>query len=320
MTIGIIGYGQLSKALLSQKYVFDNLLYVVIRDEIKRNIANQKYPNTKIYSNISEIENFADLNLILTKDSNISEAVSSIINNQFLISVKNPNHIFAHCSGATIIDVLKPLSELGYPVVKAHPYQTFGFYNETNTDSLFQNVAWLCEVKQPDIKSKVDKTNKSKISEYITNINGKTIWKESITNFDEKYYHASSIFASNYLNSLIQIVKEFSKLSGIDANTFIYPIMRQTLENNFRIDDDDNDDEVVKTNFPISGPIARGDLETVKKQIEDIKLLNETTNASGIDFLKYYKEFGELTAYFCYTNGIFGVDKFEEFKKLFKES
>ena len=29
-----------------------------------------------------------------------------------------------------------------------------------------------------------------------------------------------------------------------------------------------------------------------------------------------YKEFGELTAYFCYTNGIFGIEKFEEFKKL----
>ena len=312
MTIGIIGYGQLSKALLSQKYVFDNLLYIVIRDENKRNIARQKYPNITIYSNIDEIEQFADLNLILTKDSNISEVVSSLINNQFLVSNNNPKAIFAHCSGATSIDVLNPLFEIGYSIIKAHPYQTFGFYDETNTDSLFQNVAWLSEVKSNDISR-----TQNIISEFTSNLNGKTIWKESITNFDERYYHASSIFASNYLNSLIQIVKEFSKFSGIDADTFIYPIMRQTLENNFNID---GEAYFTKSNFPISGPIARGDIETVRKQIENIKLIKETNTLSNLDFLKYYKEFGELTAHFCYTNGIFGIEKFEEFKKLFQES
>jgi predicted short-subunit dehydrogenase-like oxidoreductase (DUF2520 family) len=71
---------------------------------------------------------------------------------------------------------------------------------------------------------------------------------------DRAVYHAGAAIASNYLVTLYQAASELVEAAGAPAEA-LEPLMRRTIENQFEL----------------TGPIARGDWETVERHLEAIR-------------------------------------------------
>ena len=105
---------------------------------------------------------------------------------------------------------------------------------------------------------------------------------------------------SNYLNTLAALGRSIAKSAGIDPELFIPPIMKTTLENNFVSDD-----------IPLTGPIARADIETLVSHLE--ALTDYPLN------LRSYCLIGLTTADRAYSSEILSKEMYEKINQLFKK-
>jgi len=71
---------------------------------------------------------------------------------------------------------------------------------------------------------------------------------------DRAIYHAGAAIASNYLVTLYRAASELVEAAGAPAEA-LEPLMRRTIDNEFEL----------------TGPIARGDWETVERHLESIR-------------------------------------------------
>ncbi|GAB5466620.1 MAG: hypothetical protein Kapaf2KO_20560 [Candidatus Kapaibacteriales bacterium] len=97
----------------------------------------------------------------------------------------------------------------------------------------------------------------------IEKIGGKAINMTGITNEKKALYHATAVAASNFVTSSIKLAKSFADELGVSALDLIAPIAKTTLDNNIMSLNDNYS--------PLTGPIARGDFETVRMHLESIK-------------------------------------------------
>ena len=82
-------------------------------------------------------------------------------------------------------------------------------------------------------------------------------------------YHAGSVFASNYLVSLMETAMQTYQAAGIPADmakAMAEPLARQSLDNVFKLG----------SVAALTGPIARGDMVTVEKQVEVVHAWDAT--------------------------------------------
>lgn len=316
MTIGIIGFGQVTRVLTNLDFITSNLSYIVIRNfekfinEIP--IGIQSEIQNKVIKTIDEIVEFADINLILVNDKNIQPIVVEIVeqlqkkklNNTD--SDNNNKKIFIHFSGNLDLNVLYPISELGYEIVKLHPFQTFAV--SQNTD--LTDTAWLCELKNYE-----NVELKNQIKDFVSNLKGKVFFRNDFDNFDDRFYHLAAVFASNYLNTFIQLSKDMAHFSGIPIQEFLLPIINQTLKNNFS-----ERNQNTQTNFPISGPIVRNDVKTIENHLSALNSIMNENSADNLTnkYLEFYKLFGKLTIDYALKNGKFENENIDDLKKLFE--
>ncbi len=257
MKIGIIGFGYLGNTLAEWHYSQDQLDYLVIRNNNNNEIAKSHFiNNVNLYSKINQINFFADINILAVKDSEIETVVNEILQSNIDLSGK----IFLHCSGVLGKDCLFKLKEKGAVIAAAHPYQTFW---SKNPDCL-NNVSWLVDVD----------SNKIDVFDWIMSTGGKIFeLKDSNGNEINRIgYHLSAVISSNYMNLIFYLSKQIAKDSGINPEDFIPEIARTTLENNINNLSGDNE-------FPLTGPVARGDLNSIKMHIDFLKNENHLLNS-----------------------------------------
>jgi len=179
--------------------------------------------------------------LICVPDSSINEAVRELSRNSFL----KKGMIVLQTSGAVNSRVLDPLRKRGVSAGSFHPMQSFPRDRTTN----LKEIWWSVEGDRAAVKTarEVVKKLHSKIF---------TIPKEA-----KVLYHTAGVFASNYIVILLSIVEEIAlevNISPKDVWKIFLPIILSTIEN-------------VATTSPVkalTGPIARGDAETVARHIK----------------------------------------------------
>jgi predicted short-subunit dehydrogenase-like oxidoreductase (DUF2520 family) len=119
---------------------------------------------------------------------------------------------------------------------------------------------------------------------------------------DKPLYHAAACMASNYLVALIHIVEEMYKNLGLkneDVVKAYLPLVKGTLLN-------------IEKKGPIqalTGPIARGDLGTIKKHLQIIE-------AKMPQYLDSYKDLGRVTTDVGYLKGSIDISKANSIKEL----
>jgi predicted short-subunit dehydrogenase-like oxidoreductase (DUF2520 family) len=192
-----------------------------------------------------EITKEADIVFLTTPDSAISDTCSDIAFNDGF----KRNSLVLHCSGALPSTILSSAKSCGAFIGSMHPMQSFAL-NEGN-GSPFHGIIFSVEgdVQALHIAEKI-----------AVDLGADCI---PINTEDKTLYHAAAVVASNYLVTLLSLafrLFEHSSISGRDTWKVLKPLIEGTLSN------------IEKAGIPaaLTGPIARGDIETVERHIEAI--------------------------------------------------
>lgn len=240
-TVSIIGLGKVGSALLnalsSSGYQVLSAIYKdTVSDSVKRD-----HPELTLFDSIPTSTNdLGDLILITVPDDAIENLVDEL--NESFDSFKNKS--FAHCSGAHSSFILNKLKKKGAMTASFHP-------NRSITDSTNNfNKTWF-DVEGDQELVQVLKSIVEEFEAHMFEIKAE----------QKPYLHASAVIASNYLVVLTDLISKVSVMGDLpedDSLNALLPLMRNTL---------DNIEENGISNS-LTGPIARGDVNTVKRHLE----------------------------------------------------
>jgi predicted short-subunit dehydrogenase-like oxidoreductase (DUF2520 family) len=156
--------------------------------------------------------------------------------------------VAVHSSGALTSDELALLRRRGAAVASVHPLMTF----VQGSRPLLSGVPFAIEGDAGAVR----------LARTIVQELGGVPY--TIRKQDKAAYHAWGTFASPLLTALLAVTEEVAKLSGVRgeaAKGRMIPILRQTLANYAEFG----------AARGVSGPIIRGDVETVKRHLKVLR-------------------------------------------------
>lgn len=261
MKIGFIGAGKVGKAFGAYLVKHKHVLSGYFSQSIESAKEAASLTNSGYYSRIEDLVKTSDLIFITTPDSVIETVANQIakiyseensIRSLGLLNGKT----FVHMSGAHSSECLKVLEIKGADVASLHPIQSIADV-ETAVKQLETSV-FSIEGTQGALNSLIELLEKMQNTYFTIKSEQKTL------------YHMAACTVSNYLVTLVDAGLSMYESIGIDRETgykALYPLIRGTVENLKHMD----------TKEALTGPIARGDINTVKahlnavhdKQLED---------------------------------------------------
>ena len=245
MKIGIIGAGKVGIAIahVLKMKGFEIATVADVTGEKALNIARQYLGDSVSYSdNNMEVIRTCDIVAITTQDGAIKGVAKEIHEKTKRLDDK----LFFHTSGAHPSSLLKPLDEKGAILGSLHPLQTF-----PDIDSAIRvlpNTYIFIEGDERALRT-LEALGKG-IGHAVIPIDGK----------NKVYYHLSAVFICNLLCALLYSGEDIMKKIDITLEPF-FPIIIATLHNI----------ELKGPLMSLSGPIVRGDSETVEGHIDALK-------------------------------------------------
>lgn len=174
----------------------------------------------------------------------VPDSVLAAVANELALAGPAPRGCAAlHLAGAISTDTLAPLHEMGYSVGSLHPLQAVAD-PWSSADRLF-GAAYAVS-GEPGAMAAARRLASA--------LGGRTL---VIPPVFRPLYHASASAASNYLVALIAFSVRLLAQAGVDereAFLSLLPLVRGTLENV----------EKLGLSSALTGPIARGDVDTVR--------------------------------------------------------
>ncbi len=258
----IIGAGKVGTALANHLHV----KRIQVEQIIDNNLQSAKHLAAKVKvklftDRLDEISEKVNLIIISVQDRNIFSVV-----NELSKSEKNLKNVFiCHTSGSETSEIFKPLRILGVEVFSFHPL--FSFASKKFEYDLSNSFVAI------ESNSRAAINFAKKFCTEI-NVNSLVIKKE-----EKSLYHAFAVLISNYLALMLgQVEKSRIVKSGKIKVANIYkPLVESTLTNIEFLGIDDG----------LTGPIVRGDNETIKKNILALKEYSS-------DLASIYKKFIKL--------------------------
>ncbi|WP_428236955.1 Rossmann-like and DUF2520 domain-containing protein [Gracilimonas sp.] len=278
--ITIIGLGSVGSALLN---VLTRSGYEVIsvfnRSEIDPKLI-RNFPDTYFSKGLPNNENkLGELTFLTVSDDAIDSVATQLSERCTDLSDKS----VVHCSGVHASKILLPLSKRGASIASFHPMKAI-----TPKTSSFENTWFDAEGDGAAIRRLEDLADS--LTAHVFEVDPKA----------KPLLHASAVVASNYLVVLAELVTKISALGGVPEDTAlkaITPLMENTLRNV----------KELGVTEALTGPIARGDLKTVKQHVEKLK--------NAPELLSLYKTLGtEAVKIAVRKNG--ETDSLEEIRKL----
>ena len=285
-TIGLVGMGKVGRTLV--KFFTQNIdsdtpfeLLWIVSKHVKQNAIYDSlvHKNIKIFDSIASIapETAIDVNssiipdaiIIATRDSDILETSKNISN---IFNTKLENKYIFHLSGALTSNELLDCYNNKATVAAIHPFQTF--FSESTT--CMKNIAWGIE-----FNTQTYAKDREIISNFVKKMEGVPIYLSDYSVSHKALYHATSVAASNFVTAAIALAVELALASGINIKDFLPAIINQTIENNTKYilekenitqEKFDIKNKNIKHEFPLTGPIVRGDFDTVEKHLETLKV------------------------------------------------
>lgn len=276
MKISFIGAGKV--AIAFGKYLNNNnieVLYYLSRS-YESALKASKYVNCNVTENLEKLIDESDYIFITTTDDNISDVVKTI---SVLNKLDGKN--FVHMSGALSSEILDDLKEKNANVYSIHPLQTF-----SNIDTA------VIDLKKTYFSIEGD--NLERIVSLIETLGNKYF---ILSKTQKVKYHLAACIFSNYLVTLMDFGSKILNDINIDTDDGLEsmkPLIMSTINNIYNSN----------TKASLTGPIKRGDTETI------IKHLNELCDVD----LEVYKSLGKMT-----TQRLVDEDKKEQLMKLWKK-
>ncbi len=202
-----------------------------------------------------------------------------------------PGAVVAHCSGVLSSEVLTPARDrCGCAIGSMHPLQTF-----PTVEAAVEKLpgAW-CFVEG-------DERAVGVLWELAEQIGAKAVRMDPR---GKALYHASAVMGCNYLTALVDAAVSMAGAAGIPAHTALgalEPLVRATIDNVFAMGPEK----------ALTGPIARGDIETVQRHIEAMSSVPDRLQ-------ELYRVLGIWTVHLSEKKGTLDPLRVEELQKLLR--
>jgi len=229
----------------------------------------------------------ADIVFITTPDGAIKSVCDSI-------SEKNgfkSGSVVLHCSGALSSTELLSAKTCGAYIGSMHPLQSFA-----STEYEFNPFSGIVTSVEGDEKAV------EAAQHVIEDLGSHCV---AIKTEAKMLCHASAVVASNYLVTLLDLALSLIKLAGIpdeDALRGLKPLIDGTISNV----------EKMGTQNALTGPIARGDIQTIEKHLSEIE-------AKTPRHLSLYRILGLYTVEIAKGKGSISEDVRKRLEDLFRE-
>jgi len=283
LKIGIIGAGTVGSALAIK--LAENG-YEVVAVSSRTHASAEKLAKTikdcQAVDNNQMVADMSEIVFITTPDAVISEISSTV---QW-----HKGQSVVHCSGADSAEILQCAREMGANIGVFHPLQTLA--NVQQAISNIPGSTFAIEAEEPLLTT---------LKEMAAALHCR--WIE-LKAQDKVIYHAAAVIASNYLVTLVKLADDLWETFGIprdQATQALLPLLKGTL----------NNIENVGIPQALTGPIARGDIETVKKHLAGLQ-------KEAPDALSAYCELGLQTIPIAQAKGKIDEEKADELRAVLK--
>lgn len=186
----------------------------------------------------------ADFTFITTPDDCI-QTLCEALSRQTLLKKKS---MIVHCSGVLASDILSSAKKHDCYTASVHPMRSFA--NPALSITQYDGTYCAIEGDEIAIQNLNDLFNRMGSVSYAIDRNKKAL------------YHASGVFASNYLVTLAQQALSCLESVGIEkemAMGIITHLMKGTVSNL---------ESTLSPDLSLTGPIKRGDSSTIKKHMD----------------------------------------------------
>ncbi|MDH5695093.1 MAG: DUF2520 domain-containing protein [Dehalococcoidia bacterium] len=236
-----------------------------------------------VYDNNQSVADHAELVFITTPDDAIAPVASQIR--------WHPGQSVVHCSGAASTDILQPAKNSGAQVGAFHPLQTFASAKEA-----IENIpgsTFAVEAEEPLLTT---------LKDMATALDGHWV---KLKASDKVIYHAAAVIACNYLVTLVKLATDLWQSFNIpthQATQALLPLIRGTIHN------------IDTVGIPqcLTGPIARGDVGTIKKHLD---ALHQTAPS----LLSTYRELGLQTIPIALAKGKINQQQAQELRDILEQ-
>lgn len=282
--IGFIGVGKVGTAFgtrLAEKGFPVRGAMDILPEEAAR--FSGSVPDCTVYPTAQALADAMDFVFITTPDDVIGEVASAV--------KWRRGQTVIHCSGANSTAVLSSAREQGAHVGCMHPCNSFASIQQS-----IQNLpgsTFTLEAEEPVLTD---------LKAFAGALNGR--WMQ-LHEEDKALYHASVCIACNYLYTLVHLATDLWKHFDIpqaDAVAACMPILVGTMNN------------IEHVGFPgcLTGPIARGDVGTIRKHLAALA-------ESEPSLVPLYKALGLETIPIGVAKGTLSQPKAAELTKLLSE-
>ncbi len=209
-----------------------------------RTLAKKVHCNN--FGKLNSEASLSEIVILAVPDSQIKNVAEVLAKNFVLLK----NRIVFHTSGALTSDAIGVLRKKRAVVASFHPLQTFSRSKEQTS---LKNIWCAVEGDRKAVAAAREIGKKLQMNIFTVSKNDKSL------------YHVSAVFASNYLVTLLSVVETISEHIHISKKNIwkIYsPLIFQTIHN------------AVNSSpaSALTGPIVRGDVETIAKHIKALSI------------------------------------------------
>jgi predicted short-subunit dehydrogenase-like oxidoreductase (DUF2520 family) len=279
--IGFIGAGTVGTALAitlhERGYA---VIAVASRSKSSADRLASRVPECKSFEKKQAVADAAELVFITTPDDVIAQVAAELNWHR--------GQSVVHCSGAHSLDILEPARKSGAQVGAFHPLQTFA--NVAHAIKNLPGSTFGLEAEGELLDT---------LKGMAQDLDGTWV---KLGAGDKVLYHAAAVIACNYLVTLMKMATDLWQTFGVstpEATRALLPLLRGTLNN------------LENVGLPncLTGPIARGDLGTIKKHLEAL-------DKSAPVLLSAYRELGLQTIPVALGKGKIDRARAEEMRQL----
>ena len=284
LNLGFIGAGTVGTALsvrLSSKGY--PIAAVSSRSRTSAKNLARSVDGCHVFNSNQGVADNAELIFVTTPDDAIASVVSQI---QW-----HPGQSVVHCNGAASTDILQPAKEFGAQVGAFHPLQTFA-----SAKQAIENIpgsTFAVEAEEPLL---------STLKDMAAALDGH--WVE-LKASDKVLYHAAAVIACNYMVTMVKLATDLWQTFAVpphQATQALLPLLQGTI----------NNIDAVGIPQCLTGPIARGDIGTIKKHLD---ALQEKVPS----LLSTYRELGLQTIPIAVAKGRINQQQAQELRAILEQ-
>ena len=239
LDVGVVGTGRAGSVIgAALKRAGHQVKACTAVTDLSKLRAEALLPGVAILS-IEETVADRDLILLSIPDDVLAQVVSGLA----ATNAVSPGTFVLHLSGRYGIDILRPLTELGCLPLALHPVMTF---TGTSIDLNRLSACPFGVTTHPTLRPVAETL--------VMEMGGEPVW---VPEASRSLYHAALTFGANNLITLVNQTSELLESAGItNPEALVAPLLSASLDNALR-----NGDSA------LTGPIARGDAETVREHL-----------------------------------------------------